>query len=188
MRANAGKTCRERWYNRVRSGESHALLRLAPLCLARGPTPTLSLTSALPLSLHPTHPAFTQPSIINHLSSNPSIHHSSVHICPTLRPFPTPFQSGHMRSTSISATSRSHLFSTRWIPPLLLHKETLALLQCSIRRCCATALKIPQGQGGGKLKTGYQQSYSDGENKKKSHVGLSIAFCSQLHKYIYTYI
>lgn len=163
MREEAGKTYKERWYNQVRS-RSHALPRLAPLYLAWGPRLPHSL-SLLPCLL-PTIPAFIHPSIINHSSSYPSIHHSSV------PPSSHPYQNSPVgplsqrRSTGISNTSRSHLFSPRWNPPFLLHKETLTLLQCSIRRCCATALKIPQGQWGEKLKTGYRQSYSVGEKTK----------------------
>lgn len=48
-------------------------------------------------------------------------------------------------SISISSSGWCHMLSC-WIPPLLLHKDTLTLLQCSIGCCCATALKIPQGQ------------------------------------------
>lgn len=61
--------------------ESHALPRLAPLFLVWGSLLPHS-PSLLPISLHPTVLAFIHPSIINHSSSYPSIHHSSIHSPP----------------------------------------------------------------------------------------------------------
>lgn len=134
----------------ITNSESHALPRLAPLCLAWGALLPHSLSSALPLSLHPTQPL----SIIH-----PDVHQSVIHLSASVKPPPAaPTQNSWVapcsqRSSTATSIASHHLFSSCWNPPLLLHKETLALLQCSIRRCCATALKIPQGQWGGKLKT-----------------------------------
>lgn len=136
----------------ITNSESHALPRLAPLCFAWGSL--LPHSPSLLLCLFPSTPPSLYQSFIQ-MSINPSyicLHPSN----PLQPPTPRTLESHHAAKRSSAGTSiasRSHLFSSCWNPPILLHKETLALLQCSIRRCCATALKIPQGQWGGKLKT-----------------------------------
>lgn len=131
----------------------------------RSSTPSLSLC----------HSSFP-PSILLHLHihhKHPAVHHSSVNNHPAI-PHGNPQVQDHLAREEAAASAplfRATCSPLRWNPPLLLHKETLALLQCSIRCCCATALKIPLGQSGGKLKkTGYQQSYSGTENIQYRYV------------------
>lgn len=70
--ARAGKSYKERWYNPVRSRESHSLPRLAPLCLAWGPL-LLHFPSLLPWLL-PSIPPF-----LHSFTHLPSIIHPAIH-------------------------------------------------------------------------------------------------------------
>lgn len=104
--------------------------------------------SLLPHSPFPHFHLFPElpPTFISNI--HPATHHSVSHVSTSDTSDDLRLNS-RLRSCSgrsgRSGSSRSHMLSC-WIPPLLLHKDTLALLQCSIGCCCATALKIPRGQ------------------------------------------
>lgn len=105
--------------------------------LPHSPFPRLCLFPKLP----PTYASNIHP-------GPPSTCHSHVHICHG--GLPAPAKLGRRTCSDRGSAGRSggggsHMLLC-WIPPLLLHKDTLTLLQCSIGCCCATALKIPRGQ------------------------------------------
>lgn len=97
--------------------------------------------------------------LLSSLSNRGTIHHSSSTSVKTSHPHTnTPSLKNSKVYARKKTKTKNAVAKPSW-PPVLaemplfhwLHKETLAVLQCRVRHCCATALKIPQGQQEGEV-------------------------------------